>query len=385
MAASVTKTLLFTSGEIRWSSLRDAFRQSGTQIRASELLRNTTASATDPIVPDATENAQVASSTDWAASQMRNTIKTYDITQTGTNDNSAALSAFGFNIGTQDWNANLGKNIKKRMIIDGTIGSSNVSQYACYLNEFVHNLRVEVNGGIYGQGGSGSNSGQGESGGPALYVNSTGGKVNVVVGGTANIFGGGAGGSKGIKGADGNNSTCTYADTYNTGAACNSCPSCTELNATNGDCKSTSSVCSTGKWWTYYYQYRICNYTVTYDVLGALGGQGGKGGDGQGYTKTRTDAPNFNETDGPTRGATGGCVDISDDTAYPNPKSDHLFYSLGGNGYDGQRGSHGGAYGTSTNPTSAFDGGIAGRAITGSNYEVTGSVSATTIKGAYQP
>lgn len=371
MAATVTKTLLFTSGEIRWSDLRNTFRGgSVAQISASELLRNTSTSATDPIVPDATENTQVASSTDWQASQMRNTIKTYDITQTGTNDNTGALSAFGFNIGTQNWNANLGKNIRKRMIIDGTIGSSNANQYACYLNELVYNLRIEVNGGIYGQGGSGSSSAQGENGGSALYVNSTGGKVNVVVGGSANIFGGGAGGSKGAKGVDGNDSICSKQEQYTTGAACNSCPACNFNGSPLGEPISCNqgSQCASGKHYTHYNYTRTCEYTVYFDVLGALGGIGGNGGDGQGYTKTRTDAPNFEETGGPERGAVGGCEN-----------------NLGGNGLDGQRGSHGAAYGASSNPTSAFDGGIAGRAITGANYQVTGSISATTIKGAYQP
>lgn len=365
MASAITKTPLFTSGEIRWSDLRNAFKGSGTQITAGELLRNASTSATDPIVPDATENAQVASSTNWRASQMRNTIKTYDITQTGTNNNNSTLSAVGFNIGTQNWNANLGKNIKKRMIIDGVIGSSNVNQYACYLNELVYNLRVEVNGGIYGQGGDGSNSGVGQVGGPAMYIRSTGGRVNVVVGGSANIFGGGAGGSKGAKGANGADSTCSATYDYNTGNGCNYCPGCAAGEVDLG-C-SDVGTCRSGKGWRHPYYRRRCRHTYYYDVPGALGGQGGKGGNGQGYNKTRTDAPNFGATDGPARGATGGC---------PN---------YGGNGKDGERGSHGAAYGASSARTSAFAGASSGRAISGTNYQVTGSVSSTTLKGTYQP
>lgn len=366
MAASVTKTPLFTSGEIKWSDLRNAFRGSGTQISASELRRNTSTSAADPIVPDATENAQVATSSNWRASQMRNTIKTYDITQTGTNNNNSSLSAVGFNIGTQSWNSNLGKNIKKRMIIDGVIGSSNVGQYAAYLNELAYNLRIEVNGGIYGQGGDGSSSGVGQVGGPALYVRSTGGRVNVVVGGSANIFGGGAGGSRGRNGDNGANSTCSATYDYNTGNGCNYCPGCAAGEQDLG-CADVGT-CRSGKGWRHPYYRRSCRHTYYYAVFGALGGQGGKGGNGQGYNKTRTDAPNFGQSGGPTRGATGGCAN-----------------NLGGNGLDGQRGSHGAAYGASSAPTSAYNGGSSGRAISGSNYQVTGSVSATTIKGAYQP
>lgn len=365
MAASVTKTPLFTSGEIRWSDLRNAFRGSGTQISAAELLRNVSAGAADPIVPDATENTQVASSTNWQASQMRNTIKTYDVTQTGTDNNNSALSAVGFNIGTQNWNSNLGKNIRKRMIIDGTIGSSNVNQYACYLNELAYNLRIEVNGGIYGQGGNGSSSGQGETGGSAMYVRSTGGQVNVVVGGSAQIYGGGGGGSRGINGANGNDSSCSATYDYNTGQGCGGCPGCN-----SGDAYITcydSGTCASGKGWRTPYYTTVCRHTYYYSVPGALGGQGGSGGNGQGYNKTRTDAPDFGASGGPTRGASGGC---------PN---------YGGNGYDGQRGSHGGDWGASSSGTSLASGGASGRAITGTNYQVTGSVSATTIKGTYQP
>lgn len=389
MAATVTKTLLFTSGEIRWSDLRDAFKGSGTQINASELRRNTTASAADPIVPDATENAAVASSTNWRASQMRNTIKTYDITQTGTNNNNSSLSSVGFNIGTQSWNSNLGKNIKKRMIINGTIGSANTGQYAAYLNAFVYNLRVEVNGYIYGQGGIGGGdrftqfpsgpyesrrpNGKGGAGGPALYVKSTGGKVNVVVGGSARIYGGGGGGSRGAGGARGASSTCSATYDYNTGLGCNYCPGCA-AGETRLSC-SDVGTCRSGKGWRHPYYRSRCRHTYYYSVPGAPGGRGGFGGDGQGYTRTRTDSPNFNQsyesngiwTAGPTYGANGGCP------------------TYGGNGKNGERGSHGGTWGASSAKTSAYAGASSGRAISGSNYQVTGSVSATTLKGAYQP
>ena len=66
MAISVTKSgPYFTSGAISFSAMRSTFRlnnPTGT-ISASELLRDTNASNSDPILPDATENSDVATST----------------------------------------------------------------------------------------------------------------------------------------------------------------------------------------------------------------------------------------------------------------------------------------------------------------------------------
>ena len=62
MAISVTKSgPYFTSGAISFSAMRNTFRlnnPTGT-ISASELLRNTDVTNTDPILPDATENSDV--------------------------------------------------------------------------------------------------------------------------------------------------------------------------------------------------------------------------------------------------------------------------------------------------------------------------------------
>ena len=85
-------------------------------ISASELLRDTdTTKSEDPIVGDATENAAVATSSDWAASQMRNTIKACFAGQTGTDDNQSNTGIPGLNIVTmldpQPWRSNLDKTI----------------------------------------------------------------------------------------------------------------------------------------------------------------------------------------------------------------------------------------------------------------------------------
>ena len=90
------------TGEIKWSTLRRSFKtiilrddfagsdnftadSDAISISASELLRDTdTTKSEDPIVPDATENAAIATSSDWSASQMRNTVKACFAGQTGT-------------------------------------------------------------------------------------------------------------------------------------------------------------------------------------------------------------------------------------------------------------------------------------------------------------
>jgi hypothetical protein len=113
MSVSVSKTLLFTSGQIKFSDLRSSFKEvSSGSISASELRRNTNTSNTNPIVPDATENSDVASGNNLRLSQFRNTIKYYDLNQSGTDSN--------LNISSQTWNSNLSKNIVKKMTIGGT-------------------------------------------------------------------------------------------------------------------------------------------------------------------------------------------------------------------------------------------------------------------------
>jgi len=374
MSATVTKAgPYYTSGSISFSSLRSNFRAQQVDgsfssdtlpIKASQLRRITSTSDTSPIVPDATENANVTTSNNWKTSQFRNTIKYYFITQSGTDDNTASPSSPGFNIGTQTWNSNLNKNVRKYMYLNGTMGSSNISQYAAYLQAETHNLRVNVAGGIYGAGGSNGTSGNisGGNGGPALYVQSTGSEVIVEVNGSANIYGGGGGGEKGATGATGASGTCISTSFYTTGSNCGGCPGCSpgyaisynqaggnNCNCGKGGCN--SKTCSTN-----------CQVDTPYSVPGAAGGEGGNGGLGRGYNQSRTDG-----TAG-AAGATGGCP------------------SLGSDGLQGETGGNGGDWGVSGGNTSnSGSGGSNGRAITGSNYSVTGTINSATIKGAYQP
>ena len=115
MSASVSKTQFYTSGPISFSSLRANFSLTGSgPVLASKLLRTTDTSNTDPIVPDATENANIVTTqADWKTSQFRGSIKYYDVIQSGTDENTVSTpSTIPFNIGSQDWNSNLAKNIK---------------------------------------------------------------------------------------------------------------------------------------------------------------------------------------------------------------------------------------------------------------------------------
>lgn len=372
MPATVTKAgPYFTSGSISFSSLRTTFRaqridgsfaSDTSPIRASELRRVTSTSNTDPIVPDATENANISTSSNLRLSQFRNSIKYYFITQSGTDNNGASPSSPGFNIGTQSWNSNLNKNVRKYMYLNGTIGSFSTSQYAAFLQAETHNLQINVSGGIYGAGGSNGTSASisGGNGGPAMYVQSTGSTITLQVNSGSNIYAGGGGGEKGRTGDQGSSGTCFYYETYTTGRNCGGCPGCGSDERIDcydeGGCNCGKGGCRNRR------RRSLCRRTIFYGVPGAAGGEGGNGGLGQGYNQSRT-----NGSAG-AAGQTGGCP------------------SLGGSGQTGETGGDGGDWGSSGgNTNNVGSGGSPGRAITGSNYNVTGTINSGTIRGAYQP
>ena len=163
MTVTVTKAgPYYASGEIKFSDLRRVFRaqqrkqtSSGSEtfntdtasISATELLRVTDTTETNPIVPDSTENSNISTSNNLKLSQFRNSIKYYYITQSGTDEN--------FDIAAQSWNTNLDKNINKFMFIDGTCGSNSSSLSAAQLNATAYNLIVDTYGSILGAGGKG--------------------------------------------------------------------------------------------------------------------------------------------------------------------------------------------------------------------------------------
>lgn len=351
MAATVTKSgPYYSSGPISFSSLRTNFKETNSgSIKASELRRNSSTTDTNPIVPDATENSSISTSSNLALSQFRNTIKYYFITQTGTDLN--------FDIGSQSWNSNLNKNIKKWMYINGTCGSSN-SSAAAVLNSTVYNLTIDVAGNIYGSGGFSGTSAtiSGGNGGNALSIaNTLGSNLVVNVQSSANIYGGGGGGEKGVNGTNGSGGTCTNYSEYQY------CLMSTNRNCSIGSylytyrvqcCEGSDRACRASVW------RNVCVY-YTY-TSGGIGGTGGDGGLGQGYNQTRT-----NGTAGTLGTAGGGCGAT--------------------NGTNGENGGNGGDWGSSGgNTTNTGNGGSGGRAISGSGYSVSGTINSSTIKGLYQ-
>lgn len=305
----------------------------------------------NPIVPDATENSSVSTLSNLSLLQFRNTIKYYYITQTGTDTN--------FDIDAQTWNANLNKNIRKWLYVQGTIGSNSTTSPAAEFNSTAYNLTIDVSGNIYGAGGSSGTSAtiSGGNAGNALSITNTSGS-NLVVNlqSTGKIYGGGGGGEKGVDGVDGSGGTCVTEDIrqYCAGSPDSSCNAGVyQYTRRPGCCRSTMR----GGCVESVYQ-NVCSvYTYT---SGGSRGIGGNGGVGQGYNQTRTNGAQR------TLGTGGGGCGAT-------------------NGTDGETGGNGGDWASpGGNTTNSGNGGSAGRAITGSNYSVTGTINSSTIKGLYQ-
>ena len=187
MAIQVSATQYFGSGAISFSAMRSTFRlnnPTGT-ISASELLRNTDITNTDPILPDATENSDVATSTDWKTSQIRDSIKFYNVTQPSGDTN------LNLDIDGLSWNSNLNKNVVKKMNIQGTCGSNTTGTAAALMDDTAHNLTIDVSGDIFGCGAlavTDDNNPDGLDGGDALDVITSGNNVKVNVQSTARIL-----------------------------------------------------------------------------------------------------------------------------------------------------------------------------------------------------
>jgi len=380
MAVATTKAgPYYSSGQIKFSDLRRDFRaqqrkttSGGSEtfstdtaaIKASDLRRNVSTTSTNPIVPDALENNNISSSTNWKVSQFRNSIKYYYITQSGTNTN--------FDMDNLAWNGNLARNINKFLFIDGTCGSTSTSSSAAEFAATAYNLTIDVYGDIFGAGGRGGGTSgapaiSGESGGNALSVSSSGGNnVVVFVRSTARIYGGGGGGEKGANGSGGSSGTCTSPECihqYCAGSPNNSCMGCGgnfQYTRRPGCCKSTMR----GGCVESVYQ-SICRSTQSSST--PSGGAGGNGGNGVGYTQSRSDG---------IGGGAGSCPSCPDG------------WSLSGGNCSGsgETGGNGGDWGDAGGNTgNSGSGGNAGRAISGSNYSVSGTINGSTIQGLYNP
>lgn len=377
MSATVSKAgPYYSSGEIKFSSLRSNFRaqvrketsggsetfnSDNAEIKASDLRRVTTTSNTNPTVPDATENANITTSSNWKTSQFRGSIKYYYIAQSGTDTN--------FDIDAQSWNSNLNKNVRKFLFVDGTCGSNSASSSAADFNATAYNLTIDVYGNIYGSSGRGGGTGgpdpSGESGGTALTVaSSAGNNIIIFVRSSAQIYGGGGGGERGAQGASGSGGMCVYTtETAGCGGA-PGCPSGYYQTGYNGNCGGCCQTYSCGWGGTCCSQNRQCRY-CRQDVptSGGTGGAGGTGGPGRGYNNQSGSLAGA----GGSAGSAGGGCGATD-------------------GQTGETGASGGEWASSgDNSNNSGNGGGPGKAISGSNYTVDGTINSSTIKGSYNP
>ena len=278
------------SGEIKFSDLRkyflklnkrsnfsdsDTFAAETGSVSASQLLRDT--SGSDPIVPDATENASVSASVDWTISTMRNTVKYYYIKQSGIDEE--------YNISAQSWNSNLNKTIYKIAYLDGTMGSTDPTSPAAKIGADAKNLELNVSGMIYGAAGNGASSlpsgdNDGGQGGTALLITAPASSLtmsNILVrvsSISSNIFGGGGGGGSGGIGGEGGDG----ADGEYGGAHC----------TPYSECHHTTHNPGPG----HHHGHHFCHYGLAHctpfsgESPGGEGGEGGSagsGGAGMGY------------------------------------------------------------------------------------------------------
>jgi len=380
MSVATTKAgPYYASGQISFSSLRSNFRAQqrkttsggsetfatdNASISASQLLRNTTTTNTSPTVPNATENSNIASSqSNWKTSQFRNSVKFFYITQSSTDTN--------LDMDDLAWNGNLNKNINKFLFVTGTCGSSSVSSVAASFNATAYNLTFDVTGSILGAGGRGGGTGSGapdpsgEGGGNAMSIASSGGNnIVVLVRSGSRIYGGGGGGERGAQGANGGGGRC-YNETTTSG--CGGAPGCPGGYSDRGTwgggcCQSTCDWC-----WgccqrcVRNTQYRRC--VQEYNTSGGTGGAGGTGGPGRGYNNQ---SGSLSGAGGSGGSGGGGCGAQS--------------------GQTGETGGAGGEWATSgANTNNSGNGGGGARAISGSNYSVSGTINSSTVKGAYNP
>ena len=401
MALTVTKTGPYFNGsgqptpnnqtQVKFSQLRNTFRLNNPtgSISASELLRDIDTNSSDPIVPDATENSNIASNTlsaiasgtiapnlDWEVSQFFGAIKFFDVEQdasdVNTNFNISALTEF---------NNNLGKTIKKKFILRGEHRSTNTSIAAAQILSDAWNLTMEIHGNFYGAGGVGGveNDVSGKPGGHAISI--SGGRVYVDIQSSANIWGGGGGGEYGGDGTPGAAGVCRETVTIRNCTA-STYPTCgegfTQVNRYGGNGCRTNTFCwarvfgacvfrhtTTVAW----YRYVSCIKDTPSPV--PLTAKGGNGGTGRGYNNLTA---SLDGSDG-ENGNCPDCASISNSTL------------VGGSGTcsgDGEDGGNGGDWGQNGGNTGASgNGGQGGSAIEAPNATIIIQGKNTdTVKGA---
>ena len=395
MSITNTQTKYFTSGEIKFSAIRDTFGDlAGTDVRASDYLRNAAddvdweapgqTKTISPRVPNATENADVSTSTDWEVSDLRDSIVEYNVTQdASTNDEE--LEFADTNVPT--WNNNLSKNVNKKFSVEGTIYADEVSKYALTFSDGEYNnLTIDVpdGGKIYGEGGAAG----GGNGGGALYVKNTASydNVSVTIGSNGQIWAGGGGGDNGNSGNSGSTLSCFTNSTHNTSfnqnnrnydssAASNACTAAApsgsyDVTVTNANPTDVRSRCRGGTYrrgqgWnsTNLVGYSCspawsvgCSSKIANNIAGGNGGTGGNGGVGQGFSNQSAPGSGNSGNSGNTNTcAATGAASV---------------------GNDGNSGSSGGTWGVG-----ASNGGNAGFALLKQGTAINQGQTANNVKG----
>lgn len=375
----------FASGSISFSQLRTNFKETSSgEVKASELLRVTDTTNTDPTVPDATENASIATSTNLKTSQFRNSIKYYNLAQ-GSSDTDLNLNIAASSL----WNGNLGKNIVKTVTLAGTSGSSTANTAAASLDaSAVYNVLLVITGQILGDGGAaGTPSTNGGAGGNALYIdtNSTGTVTVRTSGASAQVYGGGGGGGYGGDGGDGGGGSYTTTSSYQE-TRCGGGSGFHAAGSHSGACSAqnpdaSSCNCVTPNYGFNGPQWACCNCCCTYNrsststtnTSGGAGGDGGTAGLGQGYLQTRTLGGNGTggSNGGTNAGRGGDAGDGGDGGDWGEAGKDA---TDGDNGTNGNRGN-------GTSGATGTLGGAAGRAVAGSGYTID---TANGVDSAYK-
>ena len=447
---SSTQLLLVgaANATLKFSELRLAFKEvSSGSVSASELFRNTNVDVTNPIVPDSTENEDISPDTYDAAgnlfsgngtnlviSTLRNSVKRYKATQSGTQSQFDAGRFDGTN--GIDWsgggasgrdstnftNGNYSKNVPKTLVITGhcystdtgtdgdpqsnNLGSDKASAAKLIPGCNVYNNKIEVTGKIHGAGGLGGNdtrgwphgNAPGKDGGNALKVSHQGNATEVIVGQNAEIWGGGGGGEQGSNGETGDEGPLgDRADCGNTYTVeqCNGTPSC-NAGDTQISGPTVSGQCNRNEFCWLRLPWGGCvGRNVTYDNVNQITcssaeksttpaqGIGGAGGNGKGYNQARTDGAAGTSPDGLCPVCPAGTTLVGGRCGQP-----------GGSGGDG---GDWGQPGQSTAGENAggtgdiHDGGRGGTAICGTkpgtntkSYTVSGTITTTTLKGLYE-
>ena len=370
-SVTTNNTSLYNSGPISFSSLRSNFKETASgSISASELIRNTDITNTNPIVPDSTENRTSgplsngvpASNLNLHASQFRNTIKYYNLVQSGGVVDlniaipSNTVSSFS------GWNNNLGKNIVKTFTITGDCDSSSSYYYQTTPptigistqtystpGTYTFNLPSSTDITLKIAGGAGGDGGT--DGGPPQSVGATGGlgryaelELSDFTSGTLTLVVGGAGG-------DGLNSGQTAVPAGGTGGS--------NGGGTGGDDGPTGSSGGGGGGGGASYVY------LDNTLIAVLGGGGGGGGGAQSVDANSVNTPNttgfaHQGGDAPFVAGTTSAISTSDGGDGVQGSGDAAGSGGGGGGASGGLG---GPVGSLNQRTFTFSGSLFGPTI----------------------